>query len=38
MNSLFVEDLDETIAPAGASDSVGGLACGGVFLILLLWC
>jgi hypothetical protein len=27
MKALIIEDLQETIAPLGASDSVGGLPC-----------
>lgn len=37
MDSFYVEDLCETIAPAGVSDSVGGLPCGAVFVILILY-
>ncbi|WP_260098581.1 hypothetical protein [Pseudoduganella buxea] len=37
MNALHVEDLDVTIAPAGVSDSVGGLPCGAVFVVIVLW-
>jgi len=37
MESFIVDELSETIAPSGVSDSVGGPACGAVFVILLVY-
>ena len=28
MKEMIIEDLQEAIAPTGASDSVGGIPCG----------
>lgn len=35
MDKFDVCDLDIHVAPTGTSDAVGGLLCGGVFIVLL---
>jgi hypothetical protein len=34
---MFIEDLENPIAPAGVSDAVGGPVCIVVAVVLILW-